>query len=220
MNSFELFKNLWALGLDVQVKHDKWWPNYGTFEVAIGAILTQQTKWESVEKSLNNLASLGFLDLETLANANVEIVLDAIKPSGFFNKKSERILNLARKIYKEYGDFESFKANTNRDWLLGIKGIGQESADSILCYACEKDIMVIDSYTARLCAKIYNMEPQSYDELQEFLTDGILANQDKAMALINQDAHLNKIYALFHGLIVEYAKKYIKGQNVGGPLIG
>lgn len=213
MNSFELFKKLWQLNLPVQAKHEYWWPNFGTFEVVIGAILTQQTKWENVEKSLQNLKKINLLNLQNLANVNIDILAEAIKPSGFYNQKSVRLLKLVQNIYEEFGDFETFKNSASRDWLLNIKGIGQESADAILCYACEQDVMVVDSYSARLCNAVYNLEPQSYDELQEFLTDGILQNFDLAVELIAQDANLNKIFALFHGLIVEYAKLNIKGSK-------
>ncbi|MEY4504113.1 MAG: 3-methyladenine glycosylase [Pseudomonadota bacterium] len=219
MNSYELFKNLWQLNLPVQEKNDRWWPNFGTFEVVVGAILTQQTKWENVEKSLENLQKLELLNVQNLADTNIEVLSDAIKPSGFFNQKSARLHSLAKKIYEEFGGFESFQSSVSREWLLGIKGIGQESADSILCYACEREIMVVDSYSARLCKAIYNLELDSYEELQEFLSDGILQNLDSAIHLVAQECDINKIYALFHGLIVEYAKRHIKGAKVGGLLI-
>lgn len=214
MNSFELFKKLWQLNLPLQDKNEYWWPNFGTFEVVIGAILTQQTKWENVEKSLQNLKNLNLIDVHNLANTDIEILAKAIVPSGFYNQKSVRLLKLTKNIYDEFGDFTNFKDEVSRDWLLNIKGIGQESADSILCYACERDVMVVDSYSARLCNAFFGLEPQSYDELQEFLTDGMLQNFDSAIEMINQNANENKIFALFHGLIVEYAKKYIKGAKV------
>ncbi len=219
MDSFELFTKLWELNLPVQEKNEYWWPNFGTFEVVVGAILTQQTKWENVEKSLQNLQKLDLLNVQNLANVNIDILAEAIKPSGFYNQKSVRLLKLVQNIYEEFGDFETFQKSVSRDWLLKIKGIGQESADAILCYACGLDIMVVDSYSAKLCNALYNLEPQSYDELQEFLTDGVLQNFDAAVKLINQEANENKIFALFHGLIVEYSKRNIKGSKVNISLL-
>ncbi len=196
-DSFELYnflkeKNL----LDNSPKY--WWPNSGTFEVVVGAILTQNTNWRNVEKSLKNLKL--FLDLDSFLTLSEESLKDMIKPSGFYNQKAVRLLELSRSIKKDFQDFQTFQNKVTREWLLKRKGIGNESADAILCYACMRDEMVSDSYTKRLL-KSFDIEFSSYEEYKDYLEHGIRCNfsRDK----------LHLIFARFHGMIVEYNKKYL-----------
>ena len=175
----------------------RWWPNAGTFEVVAGAVLTQNTTWKNVEKSLKNLET--FLDLNTFATLHTEALKEKIRPSGFYNQKAPRLLQLAKNIQNEFGDFASFQNEVTREWLLSQKGIGQESADAILCYACFRDEMVVDSYTKRLL-KSFNIEFKNYMQYKDFLESGIKE--------IFPSKDLNLIYARYHGMIVEYNKIY------------
>ncbi len=172
-----------------------WWPNAGTFEVVIGAILTQNTTWKNVQKSLKNLEN--FLNLDSFTALHVKVIKEKIRPSGFYNQKAPRLLVLAQNIQNEFGNFETFQKKVTREWLLAQKGIGQESADAILCYACLRDEMVVDSYTKRLL-KTFDIAFKTYKQYKDFLEDGL------------QEAftckELNLIYAQFHGMIVEYNK--------------
>lgn len=207
MNGFDLFCELWSLDLKPTIRDDYWWPNSGSFEVVVGTILTQQTKWGNVEKSLANLQNTSLLDLKAIANANEEHLRELIRPSGFYNTKAKRLKNLCTAILKRYGSFENFCEETSREWLLSQKGIGPETADSILCYACRRDVMVVDAYTARVLSK-HGVEDLDYDEMQEWLSNSIFENREKAAKLIgDSSASLCRLYALFHGLIVEYSKK-------------
>lgn len=172
-----------------------WWPNAGTFEVVVGAILTQNTTWKNVEKSLNNLEN--FLDLDSFISLHVKLIKEKIRPSGFYNQKAPRLLALAQNIKEEFGNFEQFQKEVTRKWLLLQKGIGQESADAILCYACFRDEMVVDSYTKRLL-KTFNIEFKTYMQYKEFLEYDF--KNDSTCK------ELNLIYARFHGMIVEYNK--------------
>jgi endonuclease-3 related protein len=172
-----------------------WWPNAGTFEVVIGAILTQNTTWHNVEKSLKNLK--GHLSLETLSMLNETILKQHIYPSGFYNQKAPRLLALAQQIKKDFGTFEQFQREVTRDWLLTQKGIGPETADSILCYGCFREEMVVDSYTKRLLES-RNITFRSYGAYKSYLEEGIRANFTEDIAL-----H----FARFHGMIVEYNKR-------------
>jgi endonuclease-3 related protein len=193
-NSFEIYNFLKDKNL-LQNSPKYWWPNVGSFEVVVGSILTQNTTWQNVEKSLKNLDS--FLELESFLTLDEISLKEMIKPSGFYNQKAPRLLQLCKNIKNDFTDFKTFKNNVSREWLLMQKGIGNESADAILCYACFKDEMVVDRYTIRLL-KTFNIEFTKYDEYKFFLEDGIRKNF--------KYSDLNLIFARFHGMIVEYNK--------------
>jgi endonuclease-3 related protein len=194
-----LFKKLKSLGYDNNSRDDWWWPNSGSFEVVIGAILTQNTTWENVEKSLNNLKN--YLTLETFASLDINILKELIKPSGFYNQKAKYLKLLSENILNEFGDFDYFKSEVTREWLLNQKGIGFESADAILNYACYKEAFVVDSYTNRLL-KEFGFEFESYRELQEWIVDSFYSGYKKVFNFSRA-----KSYARAHGMVVEYCKK-------------
>jgi len=196
-NSFEIYEFLKDKNLLLNLP-EYWWPNVGTFKILIGAILTQNTSWKNVEKSLKNLD--GFLELDSFSTLNELTLKEMIKPSGFYNQKAPRLLQLSRNIKNDFNDFKTFQSRVDREWLLKQKGIGKESADAILCYACFRDEMVVDTYTKRVL-KAFDIEFSQYDEYKEYLEKGFKENLDKRK--------LNLIYARFHGMIVEYNKKYL-----------
>jgi len=199
-NSYDLLLLLKELNL-LANREKYWWPNFGTFEVVVSAILTQNTKWENVEKALNNLD--GFLDLDSFLTLDIATLKEAIRPSGFYNQKSEALYKLARNIKEEFEYFEEFKQNVTKDWLLMQKRVGHESADSILCYACAREVMVVDTYSSRVL-KSFGYEFESYLELQEWFEDGVLSNWNSLSLLYNND--LNLCYSRYHGKIVEFVK--------------
>ncbi len=209
LNSYDLF--IYLKGQDlIDEKNEYWWPSSSSFEVLLGAILTQNTKWTNVESSLANLKKLNINSLETLSQMDLLVLTHAITPSGFKNQKSKRLILLANNILEEYGDFDNFCLNTSRDWLLEQKGIGPETADAILCYACKQDYMVVDSYTNRL-VKRFGYKFESYEDLQAWCEYGINENYDKIAQLYSSKITLNKIYARFHGKIIEFMKRNPKG---------
>ena len=208
-NSYDLLLYLKDQNL-IDENLEYWWPNDNKFEILIGAILTQNTKWTNVEKSLENLRELKLLSLEALSQAHLPTLIEAITPSGFKNQKSVRLIQLAKNIIEEYNSFENFCKNTNREWLLAQKGIGPETADAILCYSCRQDYMVVDSYTNRL-VKRFGYEFESYDDLQSWCEYGINENYDKIVKLYGYEISINKLYARFHGKIVEFMKSNRKG---------
>jgi len=187
-----------------------WWPNNNDFEILLGSILTQNTKWQNVEKSLENLRNLDLLSLEKISEVELSLLVEAITPSGFKNQKSKRLILLAKNILDEFGSFNSFKENVTRDWLLNQKGIGPETADAILCYSCHQEYMVVDSYTNRLL-KRFGYEFESYYDIQTWIVYGINENYDKIAKLYGYEISLNKLYARFHGKIVEFMKRNPKG---------
>ncbi|WP_263833249.1 3-methyladenine DNA glycosylase [Sulfurospirillum oryzae] len=213
MNSFDLLVAFKNKGYLKATRDPLWWPRSGTFWVVVGAILTQQTKWEKVEKSIENLECLGIDDLEKLSNLEMDRLSLAIQPSGFYNTKAKNLHLLATAILEEFSSFELFCENVDREWLLAQKGIGEESADSILCYACKQEAFVVDAYTARLLAGFgYNFE--SYGALQEWMIEGLLGNVSKINQLYEKEITLNELYARFHGKIVEFCKENSRGKIV------
>ncbi|MDR1007277.1 MAG: hypothetical protein LBL65_01770 [Campylobacteraceae bacterium] len=210
MDSFELLCALRRLGYLKDGCEKLWWPESGSFEVVVGAILTQQTKWSNVEISLSNLKNRSLLTSYALADIDEYELSLLIEKSGFKVQKAARLKRLARNIIKEFGDFEDFRQNVNREWLLAQKGIGLESADAILCYACLKPVMVVDSYANRLL-KSFGYEFGSYEETQEWFYDGILGRWGGICELYDNE---NTLFARFHGKIVEFCKDNAKGQNI------
>ncbi len=213
MIGFELLKSLKSLGYIREERDPYWWPHSGSFEVVVGAVLTQNTKWENVEKSLANLKSfLGEIELEKIANMDGKVLSQLIKPSGFYNTKAHRIIKLSQAMVRDYGSFEAFKTKPSRSWLLSQKGIGFETADSILNYACYKDFLVVDAYTAKLL-RFLGYEVESYEEMQDLLATSLMENIDKISELYGIEMPLAQIYARFHGKIVEFCKEQCRGKE-------
>lgn len=209
-NSYELLEFLKQEEL-LTSENEYWWPSNNDFEILLGSILTQNTKWENVLKSLENLRKINVDNLDKLANVNLSLLIDAIAPSGFKNQKSVRLIKLSENILRDFENFEFFKNSVTRDWLLAQKGIGPETADCIMCYVCKKDYMVVDKYTNDLL-KSYSYVFESYEQIQDWIIDGINENYDKIAKLYGYNIPLYKLYARFHGKIIEYMKK-IKRQK-------
>lgn len=203
-DSWELFTALERLDL-LQNSQPLWWPQHGTFEVVVGAILTQNTQWTRVTVSLSNLAQADVLTLEALSTIDIETLMELIRPSGLVKAKAKNIILLCQAILESFGSFETFADEVTREWLLAQKGIGPETADSILCYACERSVMVVDSYTARLL-RAFGYEFENYSDLQEWCEHGVREHCDEAI--------LQRTFAHFHGMIVEYVKGNSKGKVV------
>lgn len=219
MNSFDLLVALKAHGYLKTTRDPLWWPRSGTFWVVVGAILTQQTKWEKVEESMRHLENAGVDSLQKLAGLDLERISVCIKPSGFYNTKAKNLQRLSQAILETFGSFESFCEQVDREWLLAQKGIGEESADSILCYACKHEAMVVDAYTARLLQGFgYSFE--SYEALQEWVVEGIVSHFKKINQLYGREMTLSEVYARFHGKIVEFCKENSRGKVVDVESLG
>ena len=207
-NGGDLYRALEPLKL-LEAKPPMWWPGYGTFEVLVGAVLTQNSQWTRVEHSLQNLRDNALLTPEGIADAPADILCDLIRPSGLYQSKARTLGELCRAIVERYGDFECFCLETERGWLLSQRGIGPETADSILCYGCGRAVMVVDAYTARLVAAL-GYECEDYDALQAWCREGIEGDE----------AQRARHYAVLHGMIVEYVKCYKRGRSVEtAPLV-
>ena len=178
-----------------------WWPGDTPFEVMVGAVLTQNTNWINVSKAINNLKKEDLLSFEKLHDLPVEVLAEKIKPAGYFNLKAARLKNLLDFIGKEYnGALEEMFAldiYSLREEILTVKGIGPETADSILLYAGNKPVFVVDTYTHRIFAR-HNIiaEEEGYYEIQEYFTLSL----PEDVALFNE----------YHALIVRLGKEFCK----------
>ena len=125
------------------------------FEVCVGAILTQNTSWKNVQKALDNLYKKKLLTPGKILKTKKEVLRNLIRPAGYYNQKTEYLIEFTKYYLNK-------KGIPAREELLNIKGVGPETADSILLYAYKQPFFVIDAYTKRLL----NMKEKSYDELQ------------------------------------------------------
>jgi endonuclease-3 related protein len=134
-----------------------WWPADDPFEVMVGAILTQNTAWTNVEKAIKALREKRFLSPATLFDMPEDELAQIIRPSGYYRVKAGRLKAFVRFVMTEYsGNVETIQDEPLlrlRNKLLDIKGIGQETADSMLLYACRKPIFVSDAYTKRILVR-------------------------------------------------------------------
>lgn len=189
-------------------KNPFWWPEFGTWKIILSAILVQNTKFQNAQKALDNLEENGVKSLEDILKFDQNELSELIKPSGFYNQKAKRILSLIPNILEDFGDFENFKENVSQEWLILQKGIGFETCDSILCYACQREIMVCDNYSAKLLGFL-GFEIESYEEMQDWLGGVDFDDIWKKYPNMN----INEFYCRYHGLIVEFMKDHFnKGQ--------
>lgn len=186
-----------------------WWKGYGRFEVVLGSILTQNTQWSNVIKMLDSMRGANLLSedceqsLESVAKADMLVLQSHI--FGLQRQKSRYISLIANNILNDFGSFANFKAQVEFEWLIVQKGIGRESAYSILNYACLKEYMVVDSYTHKLLSKL-GIEISDYEELRSFCENGVRDNLKGVYKLYPQSMSLAQIFARFHGKIVEFGK--------------
>ena len=185
MNGADIFKFL--CGLKLEFSEFDWLENRGLseFELLISVILTQNTSWNNVLKALDNVRIAKIQSLEALNALETQQIATLIKSSGFYNQKAKRLKGFVEKLLSEFGDMSEFKARVSRQWLLNVKGLGFESADSILNYLCQREILVVDSYTNRLAIAL-GYEFESYDELREFFQSGIESEQEAINACLGE----------------------------------
>ncbi len=173
------------------------------FEVCIGSILTQNTTFTSVIKSLTNMNKLNLIDAKNILEVDIDILKEAIRPSGYLNQKSNYLINFTQ-------FFLSLDGNTpTRDELLKIKGIGEETADSILLYAYNQAYMKVDAYTKRMFIHLGLCEEDSkYIDIKRLIENELQNN-------IKDKDKLVKAYQEFHALIVCHGKMYYSKKPYG-----
>ena len=179
----------------------KWWPGDTKIEIIVGAILTQNTNWGNVEKALQNLKNADVLNVKSLKEISHSKLATYIRPSGYFNVKSKRLKNFISFLYQEFDG--SLRKMNNEDVhslrikLLDVKGVGPETADSILLYAFNKKTFVIDAYTKRMLYR-HNLAARdvSYADMQKYFTEYF-----KGSVQENNE---------YHALIVQLGKEFCK----------
>jgi len=148
--------------------------DHEAFEIITGSVLTQNTSWSNAEKAIMNLSRLNMLGIKKIIKGDDGLLTSAIIPARYYNQKATRLKQIAENILKEGGikTLRSFPTETLRKLLLSWTGIGQETADSILCYAFSRDIFVVDAYTRRLFHKL-NLPSGTYEEIQSLVHQSI-----------------------------------------------
>ena len=157
-----------------------WWPAEGPFEMMVGAVLTQSTTWTNVEKAIGNLKTAGALSPEALRQLPLSEIVALIFPSGYYNAKALKLQSLAAYLGEYQDDLDRlFAVDTCqlRRELLGVHGIGEETADSILLYAANRPVFVIDAYTRRILSRI-GLAPDKgrYVDYQRLFMDNLPAD--------------------------------------------
>lgn len=182
-----------------------WWPGETPFEIMIGAILTQNTNWKNVERAIGNLKAANLFSPAQMLELPHQKLANLIKPSGYYNQKAKKIKNFLKFFKDEYGfsiqKMRSEEMSTMREKLLHINGIGKETADSIILYALQKPIFVVDAYTYRVLSR-HNIVPEdaTYEEIQDLF----MSNLEHDVQLFNE----------YHALFVKVGKEFCKKNAV------
>jgi endonuclease-3 related protein len=192
----EIYKRLYSF-----YGNQHWWPGESPFEISIGAILTQNTNWSNVERAIENIKRANLLSPEKMYKIPKKDLSRLIRPAGYYNVKAERIKAFVKFLIKYYnGNMDKMKAeglSTLRKKLLSVHGIGPETADSILLYALNMPVFVIDAYTKRIFSRHGVMNYNAtYDEYQSLFHKEL-----------DEDV---KIFNEYHALIVRVAKDFCK----------
>jgi endonuclease III related protein len=215
-----------------------WWPAQSRFEVIVGAYLTQNTAWTNVEKALANLRSARLLSVSGIRRASLVELEPLIRPAGYFRQKAKRLKMFVEFLDEHYeGSLTKLLSRPTemlREELLSLHGIGPETADSILLYAGNHPVFVVDAYTRRILARHEILpETTAYDEIRELFERALAPAADSVVAFretgnkllaagLRGAAHppsamstakrtaLAQVYNEMHGLIVGVGKSYCK----------
>ncbi len=182
-----------------------WWPAETPFEVVVGAILTQNTNWNNVETAITNLRQANALTANAIIQLPRNDLEQLIRPSGFFRQKAERLKLFCQYLDNHYqGKLQQFlqqDINPLRKELLALKGIGPETADSILLYAGQLPSFVVDAYTIRLLSRLDILTgTEKYPQIREFFMDNLPTDV--------------QLYNEYHALIVNHCKKFCRKRPI------
>jgi len=178
-----------------------WWPAETSFEVMVGAILTQNTSWRNVEKAIQKLKGKGVLNPEGIHDLKKTQLASLIKSSGYYRIKADRLKAFVNFLFEEFdGDLKRMgreRLGELREKLLGVKGIGPETADSILLYGLKKSIFVVDAYTKRILSRHKMiLENTAYEEVQKLFMEHLPLDE--------------KLFNEYHALLVHLGKTVCK----------
>lgn len=189
-----------------------WWPAEGNFEMIVGAILTQNTSWANVTRALDNLRRARLLTPKKMEGLAAGELGEYIRPAGYFRQKSRTLKEFLRFLREDYrGNLEEMLASGReklRAGLLGVRGIGPETADSIVLYAGHYPVFVVDAYTGRIfrCQGLI-AEGAKYAEIQGMVMAGLEPDE--------------RLFNEFHALLVHLGKTHCRKtpRCEGCPLI-
>jgi endonuclease III related protein len=183
-----------------------WWPALTSFEVMVGAVLTQNTAWTNVEKAIANLHAAKAMKADVILHSPQRRVAAWIRPAGYFNVKAKRLRNFCEWYVARGGEgkLRHLETIALRNELLSINGIGPETADDILLYAFHRPIFVIDAYTRRLLSRLQLAAgDEPYDDLRQHIEQDLKhANRGRRQ--------LVPLFNEYHALIVRHAKDICK----------
>lgn len=175
----------------------KWWPAESPFEMMVGAILTQNVSWKNAALAILALRKAGLLNPEGIISIPTERLAQLLKPTRFMNLKAKRLKSFSKWYTSEYGAEIGEMAGTDisklRNKLLGVAGIGKETADCILLYACNQPVFVVDAYTLRIFDRLGLVDGKpSYDSLQAFFMHNLPKDVELYKDYHAQIVHLGK----------------------------
>jgi len=185
--------------------HRGWWPGDSPFEVMVGAVLTQRTNWQNVRRAISALKAEGALDATSIATMDAGRLQELIRPAGYYRQKAARLKAMASWLVRRAGGDPERLADVPTDSvrreLLALRGIGPETADSILLYALARPAFVVDAYTKRLVVRHQLLGPEcDYFELKELFELNL-----------PEDVELYKDY---HAQLVEVGKRHCRSVPV------
>ena len=205
-----------------------WWPAYTRFEVIVGAFLTQNTAWTNVERALHRLRDEGALNCNGIRRAPVPKLARMIRSSGYFRQKAQRLKNFVRYLDAGYGGSlaRMFAQPTDklREELLGLNGVGPETADSILLYAGGHPVFVVDTYTRRIFERHGLITAKArYEDIRQLVQHAFyqdipaecdsppaspLAGRRRHKFVIRRASSAARAFDEFHALLVQTAKHH------------
>jgi len=202
MRMVTMRKRLRDLYLELLARHghQRWWPADTKYEVVVGAILTQNTSWKNVERAIACLKASGRLLPHAILDMQTQELETLIRSSGYYRQKAER-LKLASEKWLELRRSRLGTNDLRKQWL-SVRGIGRETADTILLYALERPVFVIDAYTRLFCSHHSLFEAREYDAYKCFFE----SNLPSSVPLFKE----------YHALIVEWAKANKNRQKEAG----
>ena len=194
-----------------------WWPAQSRFEVIVGAYLTQNTAWANVEKAIINLRRAGVLSVKGLRNIGQPELEQLVRPSGYFRQKAQKLQTFIRFLDTEYsGSLDRMFAQPTgklRSELLALKGVGPETADSILLYAGNHPVFVVDAYTRRILERHGIVAPKtSYEGIRALIEESIGSAIPEALNVLKRGTEprhpVSRVSAMQRGSIAQHYNEF------------
>lgn len=179
----------------------QWWPSESDDETVIGCILTQNTSWKNVEKAIETMKESGIITLEDVKALPEDKLKELIRSSGFFNQKSRYLKEISNAIINNYTSIENMKNKNMKeveDFISGIKGVGNETKESIMLYALDYPVFVVDAYTFRFLERYY----------------GIKLTRKEVREIAEKEFSDANTLKNFHGMLVNLGKDFCRKKPI------